>query len=325
MSNTISWQESPVKKRLEAHLPGEIPILPMRRYVSVVILREFDSTAVLTTEGQTLDVEMVRSGRKYSEPISRVLLQKRKQIAPERRTGRAFHRDRSLGEGCDFMRSMCGKCPDCLIYGFAATSGEGAHRSRVLTDSGFTIRPYEAMQRSITLNAIDDSTRGGVSGSAFAEREHIRPQVFFPTIETAVDVTPAEFLYVLRNILTTTRYGAESNRQGFVNNHVVALLFGHGELISNLSLTQGVYDRLREKGGERFHEFPLERSEVEKAVMDVLEEEAKRSYLPVDLCAGEELVTLLDGVRDLWRNEEANAEWLQELESDQQAYLAKLK
>ena len=64
---------------------------------------------------------------------------------------------------------------------------------------------------------------------------------------------------------------------------------------------------------------------MEKAVMDVLEEEAKRSYLPVDLCAGEELVTLLDGVRDLWRNEEANAEWLQELESDQQAYLAKLK
>ncbi len=59
--------------------------------------------------------------------------------------------------------------------------------------------------------------------------------------------------------------------------------------------------------------------------MDVLEEEAKRSYLPVDVCAGEELAAFLDGVRELWRNEEANEEWLQELENDQKAYLAKLK
>ena len=32
-----------------------------------------------------------------------------------------------------------------------------------------------------------------------------------------------------------------------------------------------------------------------------------------------------DRVRELWRNEEANEEWLQELENDQKAYLAKLK
>ncbi|WP_124726786.1 type I-D CRISPR-associated protein Cas7/Csc2 [Staphylospora marina] len=324
MITQTSWKDSFVKKRLEKQLPNEIPLFPKRQCVSLVIVREFDSTAVLTTEGQTLDVELVRCGRKNKDLISRVLLQKRKQIAPERRTGRAFNRDLGWGEKCAYMEQMCGKCPDCLIYGFAATSGEGAQRSRVWTDSGFAIRSYEAMQRSITLNAISDTTRGGISGSAFAEREHIRPQVFFPTIETAVDVTPSEFMYILRNILATTRYGAESNRQGFVQNHVVAMLFSRGEVLSNLALTQGVYDRLLERKGENLNEFPLERSEVVEAVLDVLHEEARESYLPVEICAGEELQALLASVRDLWRSEEANEEWLRELENDHRAYLEKL-
>lgn len=324
MITKVNWKDSLVRKRLEKHLPEEVPLFPKRQCVSLVIVREFDSTAVLTTEGQILDVELVRSGRNNKELISRVLLQKRKQIAPERRTGRAFNRERGWGSKCAYMEQMCGKCPDCLIYGFAATSGEGAQRSRIWTDSGFAIRSYEAMQRSITLNAIKDTTQGGVAGSAFAEREHIRPQVFFPTIETAVDVTPSEFLYILRNILTTTRYGAESNRQGFVQNHVVAMLFNKGELISNLALTQGVYDRLSEKNGEHFNDFPLERSEVTDAVLDVLYEEANSSYLPIEICAGEELQAFLAGVRELWRSEEANEEWLEELENDHRMYLGKL-
>lgn len=178
-SSQGNWHDSVVKKELDKHLLQEVPLSPQRFYASVVVVREFDSTAVLTTEGQMLDVELVRSGQKHAELTSRVLLQKRKQVAPERRTGRAFNRERGWGNECKYMEQMCGKCPDCLIYGFAATSGEGAQRSRLLTDSGFAIRSYEGMQRSITLNAISDTTKGGVSGSAFAEREHIRPQVFF--------------------------------------------------------------------------------------------------------------------------------------------------
>lgn len=324
MTTLINWKDSIVRKKLENHLPAEIPIFPERHCVSLVVVREFATTAVLTTEGQTLDVELVRSGRENKELISRVLLQKRKQIAPERRTGRALNRDHGWGEKCSYMEQMCGKCPDCLIYGFAATKDEGAQRSRVWTDSGFSIRPYESIQRLITLNAISDTTRGGVSGSAFAEREHIRPQVFFPTIETVVDVTPAEFLYVLRNILVTTRYGAESSRQGYVQNHVVALLFSRGELLSNLALTQGIYDWMLERKGGNFHEFPLESSEVVEAVLDVIHEEEKKSYLPIELCAGEELQAFLNHVRHLWRSEEANQEWLEELANDQKKYYEKL-
>ncbi|SEN14988.1 type I-D CRISPR-associated protein Cas7/Csc2 [Lihuaxuella thermophila] len=316
-----SWKDSLVKSVFDKHLLQEIPNSPQRNYASIVVLREFSSTAVLTTEGQVLDVELLRSGHKQHQLISRVVLQKRKQIAPERRTGRAYNRQLGWGEKCSYMNQMCGKCPDCLIYGYAATTGEGAQRSRVLTDSGFAIRSYEVMQRSITLNAIQDTTKGGVAGSAFAEREHIRPQVFFPTIETAVDVTPSELVYILRNILTTSRYGAESNRQGYVENHVVAFIFGNSELCSNLSLTQRVYDRLFEQKNEQIHELPLDRLEVEEAVQSVLCELVEESYLPAHLYTGDELQSLLSSLRQLWRSEEGKKEWLEQLEKDHQTYL----
>lgn len=321
----MKWQDSEAKKMLDQYLLKEIPRSPRRNYASLVIMREFQSTAVLTTEGQILDVETIRSGFNHDHLISRVALQKRKQIAPERRTGRAFYRAGKGEDGCDYMNEMCGKCPDCLIYGFAATKGEGAQRSRVLTDTGFAIRSYEGMQRSITLNAIHDTTKGGVAGSAFAEREHIRPQVFFPTVETLVDVTPAEFIYVLRNILTTTRYGGESNRQGSVQNHPVALFFGRGELLSNLALTQHVYDRLCEQAGAQLDEFPLNRLDVEEAIRDTIQEQSEQAYFPIQLCTGEELQSFLTSVRDLWRNEEECEAWQEELEKDHQLYLQNQK
>lgn len=324
-STAVKWQNSEAKRVLDQHLLNEVPRSPQRIYASMVIMREFHSTAVLTTEGQILDVEMVRSGFNHDKLVSRVVLQKRKQIAPERRTGRAFYRARKEEDGCDYMNEMCGKCPDCLIYGFAATKGEGAQRSRVLTDTGFAIRSYEGMQRSITLNAIQDTTAGGISGSAFAEREHIRPQVFFPTVETLVDVTPAEFIYVLRNILTTTRYGGESNRQGSVQNHPVALFFGRGELLSNLALTQHVYDRLYEQVGEQIDEFPLNRTDVEEAIRDTITKQSEQAYFPIQLYKGEELQSFLTSVRDLWRNEEECEAWQTELEKDHQVYLQNLK
>ncbi|RAL26155.1 type I-D CRISPR-associated protein Cas7/Csc2 [Thermoflavimicrobium daqui] len=318
-----NWKDSYVRDILSTHLLTQIPLSPRRNYASIVVLREFESTAVLTTEGERLDVEVVRAGQKQTELISRVLLQKRKQVAMERRTGRAFNRKLGWADECDFMSKMCGSCPDCLIYGFAASSSEGSQKSRILTDSGFSIRPYDALQRSITLNAIQDRTQGGVAGSAFAEREHIRPQAYFPTIETAVDVTPSEFAYILRNILTTTRYGAENQRQGFVKNHLVALLFGETEVISNLALVQHLYDRLAEENSGSINEVPLDLQTLKTRMEELLSDIAEEAYLPVQLYTGESLQNILQGLRFLWRNEEAKHEWLQELKNDQQTYLEK--
>lgn len=318
----MKFNELKLVNHLKSHLVDEIPLSPQNRKIGFVVVRELVSTAVLTTEGQTLDVEVVRAGKKEPALISRVVLQKRKQVAPERRTGRSFNRLHGLAsERCAYMKEMCGECPDCILYGFAASTSEGSQRSRLLTDSAFSIRRYEQIQRSITLNAIEDTTKGGIAGSAFAEREHVRPQVFFPTIETAVDVTGAEAIYILNNILTTTRYGAEANRQGFVYNHLVAILLANTEVTSNLHLTQSIYDQMVEKEGQDFGELPLNRETVLKNTVQAIEEASEQSFSPVTVIRGEDLMDMLGELRVFLKRSEEVQEWLKQLQSDQNDYV----
>src|SRR5258707_3642264 len=241
----------------------QIPRYRQNRYVQIVVLRETKSHAIFTTEGQTLDVERLQAGITNRQQIDRVVMYKRKQIAPERRTGKALQRDLGIlndiagkdkkgnniilkRADCQIMGNSCGHCPDCILYGYAATKDTGSQRARVLTDSGFVVRDITQVMRNIKLNAIQDTIAGGVAGSAFASRENVLQQIFIPTVETLLDVTPTEFTYVLGNILKTTRYGAESNREGFIRNHILGVYFSDVELFSNLELTQHYYDAIAE-------------------------------------------------------------------------------
>src|SRR2546421_3172657 len=249
----------------------QIPRYRQNRYVQIVIVRETKSHAIFTTEGQTLDVERLQAGITNRKQIDRVVMYKRKQIAPERRTGKALIRDlgilidvhggkkdkgnKTKRSECQIMGASCGSCPDCILYGFAATTGTGSQRARVLTDSGFVLRDIPQVMRNMKLNAIQDTVAGGIAGSAFASRENVLPQIFIPTVETLLDVTSTEFTYVLGNILKTTRYGAESNREGFIRNHILGVYFSDVELFSNLELTQRYYDAIAEAEGDTFPDY----------------------------------------------------------------------
>src|ERR1700730_8605800 len=74
----------------------QIPRYRQNRYVQIVVLRETKSHAIFTTEGQTLDVERLQAGITDRQQIDRVVMYKRKQIAPERRTGKALLRDMDI-------------------------------------------------------------------------------------------------------------------------------------------------------------------------------------------------------------------------------------
>src|SRR3954454_3610513 len=74
----------------------QIPRYRQNRYVQIVVLRETKSHAIFTTEGQTLDVERLQAGISNRQQIDRVVMYKRKQVAPERRTGKALLRDLSI-------------------------------------------------------------------------------------------------------------------------------------------------------------------------------------------------------------------------------------
>lgn len=294
-----------------------IPRFRQNRFIQIVVLRETKSHAIFTTEGQTLDIERLQSGIDNHAPIDRIIMYKRKQIAPERRTGKALMRDMGIlspvtigkkkveRSTCQIMGDSCGCCPDCILYGYAATQGAGSQRARVLTDSGFIVRSESQVMRNIKLNAIQETTAGGIAGSAFAGRENVLPQVFIPTVETLLDGTLPEFLYLLGNILKTTRYGAESNREGFIRNHILGVYFSDVEIFSNLELTQHYYDLLA---------TPATPETGETALPDYLSleqftenwpkiEQTVRARTVGRVSSIEDLPALLAGVRELYRDE----------------------
>jgi CRISPR-associated protein Csc2 len=318
-----------------------IPRFRQNRFVQIVVLRETKSHAIFTTEGQTLDVERLQAGITSQTPIDRIVMYKRKQVAPERRTGKALIRDMNIfppatkkerRSVCQIMGDSCGQCPDCILYGYAATQGAGSQRARVLTDSGFIVRSESQVMRNIKLNAIQETIAGGIAGSAFAGRENVLPQVFIPTVETLLDVTATEFIYALGNILKTTRYGAESNREGFIRNHILGIYFSDVEIFSNLELTQHYYDLLatpptpEQLSGENMppsipdylhlEQFTENWPRIEKTILTQTVGRVRKAELHEGL---------LEGIRELYRDEKLLRTMLQQLVREVSHYVQEVK
>lgn len=243
----------------------DIPARPMGKYAHIVVLRETNSFSLFQTD-QELNFARVSIGRddkgEESPVVSRVVLFKRKQIAPERLTGRELLRRYNLiseKEGDDALRyceynseRFCKYCPDCIYYGFAIGQ-EGSERSKVMVDSAFSLSNFDESHQAMTFNAPYEHgtmSQNGATRSSFGEQDHVLPQIFFPSIVTIHDPTEAGFVYVLNNLLRTKRYGAQTTRTGALENHLVAVIFTDGEIFSNLKLTQALYDLLKNEDGQ---------------------------------------------------------------------------
>ncbi len=312
----------------------QIPRYRQNRYIQIVVLRETKSHAIFTTEGQTLDVERLQAGITIPKQIDRVVMYKRKQIAPERRTGKALLRDLGIltditinkkkfeRNTCQIMGNSCGYCPDCILYGFAATKDAGSQRARILTDSGFVVRDIPQVMRNIKLNAIQDTVAGGIAGSAFASRENVLPQIFIPTVETLLDVTATEFVYTIGNILKTTRYGAESNREGFIRNHILGVYFSDVELFSNLELTQYYYDAIAQSENGTLPDY-LTKDQFINLWPQV--EQTALTHVFGRRHKVEDLTGLLGGVQALYEDETSLRSMLQELDKEAQRYVKEIK
>lgn len=310
-----------------------IPRTPTNRYASIVLLRETQSYAIFTTEGgEQQDVEQTQAGLTHTEPITRLVMFKRKQVAPERRTGKALLRqygvfpyaikngrvlygEEALAEkdhydDCYLTEGLCTHCPDCLIYGYAAIEAEGARKSRLMTDSCFTVRPYEIIQKQVKFNVIDEARH---TSGTITEYDYTTPGVFLPAVETTVDLTADEFVYVLGNILRTTRYGKESSRQGFVRNHVLAIVFSDVELFANLEFTQAFYDALTEDPGVDLVGDSLTLADFQRHAPVVIERLTADLPGRLTLVTGEKLEAILQDVRALNRDEERLARFLRDL------------
>ena len=255
---------------------------PRGRYASLLIVRKTESETIFRTEGsgEGLVKETVIAGIQNTKPIRRVVISKRKQTAVERRTGRELLREHNMLKNavvnkveqiCSLnTNAPCGKCIDCMLYGYAVGGG-GAQKSRVMTEDAYSIGPVAQVTDRRTFNATFDNgtMRNPITGqpsTSINEDEFVVPETHFLDIETLKDVTVGELQYVIGNVLRSSRYGAISSRMGKVRNMLAAIVFSDTEIFSNLELTQAVYDQLL--GDKEELDFPLADEDVFAAVHD---------------------------------------------------------
>ena len=334
-----------------------IPHTPTGRYASIILLRETKSYSIFTTEGgEQQDVEQTQSGLTSQERMDRLVMFKRKQVAPERRTGKALLRQYEIfpyailtqengavikvtyGEkgvadvtsnkkkkekiksydDCYLTEGLCAHCPDCLTYGYAALEGEGARKSRIMTDSCFSVRPYQLIQKRINFNVIDEKKQ---TSGTITRYDYTVPSVFLPAVVTTIDLTANEFTYVLSNILRTSRYGKESTRQGTIRNHVVAIAFSDVELFANLELTQGLYDAFQADKDIDLTAGYLSLQNFEKHAPQTIESLTKDIAGRLEMLKGDNLSTFLKEVRQLNQKEDEFAAFLRNLTTESASFV----
>ena len=284
------------------------PRLAGGKYIHFIMLRHTQSFPVFQTDG-VLNTVRTQAGIETTDKISRLVQFKRKQTTPERLTGRELLRslniisaDKEADNYCEYNGDKsCKQCPDCIIYGFAI-GDSGSERSKVYSDSGFSLTPYdENSRRSFTFNAPFEGgtmSEAGQMRSAINQLDHILPEVTFPTVETLKDVTQEAFVYVLGNLLRTKRYGAQESRTGTVKNYLLGIIFSDGEIFSNLEFTQALYDVLKTKDMLDSNISDI-KTEAEQVVNNLLEQEL---MLKNKTIFNTKLESLIAEVSDIYQN-----------------------
>src|SRR5919199_6637143 len=311
----------------------EIPYKPMGKYVHFLTIRVTDSFSLFQTD-QELNKAKVRAGIKKENraPISRLAMFKRKQSTPERLVGRELLRNYGLmtAEECEYNVSFAMNNPDCIIYGFAI-GDSGSEKSKVVVDTAFSITAFDESHETFTLNAPFENgtmaskgeagSKPGEVTSRINQQDHIRPQVFFPSIVTLKDPTEASFLYVFNNILRTRHYGAQTTRTGRVRNELIGVVFADGEITSNLRWTQAIYDLFPTESLQSLD--PLDEDDVmehaKSAIKSLLDDEpiVKTSFMD------EEFGSLLKEVKALTSNETTLKAILKKADDEAKAYAKK--
>jgi CRISPR-associated protein Csc2 len=266
---------------LNSFLAPNYENFPKGRTIGIVVLRTTQSETIFRTEGsgEPMCSEYVQAGVMDSTSIPRLVMTKRKQIAPERRRGREFLRSHNLLHTAPKHNTICAlntnapceMCIDCFLYGFAA-GGEGAQKSRVWTEDAFSILPANDVIGDRTINAIFETgtmrDEKGNPSTALNTSEYIKPGVHFLDVVTFKDLTADELRYAIGNILLTSRYGAVSSRIGRMENQILGIFGGFAELPSSLELVQGVHDNLA--ASKDAIEHPLQPQPLITAVESVI-------------------------------------------------------
>jgi CRISPR-associated protein Csc2 len=299
-----------------------IPYKPMGKYVHFLNIRVTESYPLFQTDGE-LNKARVRAGIADKTTISRLSMFKRKQSTPERLVGRELLRTYGLmtAEECEYNVSFAMNNPDCIIYGFAI-GDSGSEKSKVVVDTAFSISAFDESHETFTLNAPYENgtmSRQGEVTSRINQQDHIKPQVFFPSIVTLKDPTEASFLYVFNNILRTRHYGAQTTRTGRVRNELIGVVFADGEITSNLRWTQAIHDQMKADKTLTMPD-PLSEDDVLDAAKTAITALMSEEFIVHTDFIGDSFTALLSEVKTLTGNEDGVKSILQQADKDAKQY-----
>ncbi|WP_158058420.1 type I-D CRISPR-associated protein Cas7/Csc2 [Halorussus halophilus] len=252
----------------------EMTTQPQNNFTNILVLRELESHAVFTTDGQSADLaDVAVSADGQRETYLPGLMFMRKQTGSDRRFAKALQRDYLDDIECSMkVNEMCQKCPECILYGSAASSDADqalSITSRVMYDTAYTLRDASAVIDEKFQNAPGDDYAKKAQPT-IREPDFFEPGTLFPSVITLRDATPEELAFVLGITKKNKRYGATTSRLGRVKNHVLGVYTGSEEGPANLELTREVLSRLQEESDEDLKEIVAGSAFAPGAVSDHL-------------------------------------------------------
>jgi CRISPR-associated protein Csc2 len=294
-----------IAEKLEKGLVKQLTNEPGNRFTHILVLRELQSNAVFTTNGQDADtVTLAISNGNESMEYSPAIMFMRKQTGSDRRFGKAMLRT-LIGANCTMqVNKMCQKCLECVLYGSAASEESEKTKSitsRVMYDTAFTIRDNSVVVEEKFQNAPGDEYAKGPS-KGIREPDFFNPGVLIPCVITLRDATFEELLFVLSITLRNKRYGAVSTRIGRVKNHVLGIYAGSEEGPSNLELTLGVIIELAKEKQKSLEDIvslsALEVNSVMKHTKNIFDSLLLKEHLEITGLNDDELNTVLSSLTD---------------------------
>jgi CRISPR-associated protein Csc2 len=250
---TVDYNITAFKKNLMDYVVENLEKKPKENYVNILILRELKSAARFTTDGTQANSATIRIGT-IEETVGKLF--GRKQVASDRRKAKALQRTLITEEmqkvvpnwnGCTMkVNEMCQKCPECVLFGSAASDEGMSITSRVMYDEAYTIRAISAIVEEFFQNAPgDDYAKTPTPG--IREPDFFKEGTLFPCAVTLKDATIEEVMFFLNITDRNSRYGATGTRFGKVQNHILGVYAGHREGPSSLEITREIALKLAGK------------------------------------------------------------------------------
>lgn len=130
-----------IKCKLAPGLVENLINEPSAHYIHILLLRELQSSAIFTTNGQDADITTV--GISASDGLvdySPVMMFKRKQTGSDRRKGKELQRNLINVKDTMNVNEMNQESPESMLYGSAAGDEAISVTSRVMYDTDYSIR-----------------------------------------------------------------------------------------------------------------------------------------------------------------------------------------